>query len=483
VEPKRFIGNDMQRIYDRVRREFGAEAEIVRTRSLYREGAEPLIEVLAAAPNAGQELALDLQWTMVDGALGRLQIARARATVGDLEDMVARDTDGPPALPPPPRSHHEAEGAPAPAFASTTQAPAAMPEWFQGFVPAQGVRHNRGAAEDAAVLPAEAFEDEPAGLPRALDDVREAGRARTETARVFPEFPAEPLPAMEWGNRPRAITETIEVHSPAPAPAPTPTPVKGRRRASARAPRGLAAALEEAGLTARAATLVTDGTAGENVPERALAEILAGRWVRYPDENNVAIVTVQGPVGAGRTTALIRMALDCSDSGREAVLVAADFSRAAGRAQVHAYADAIGVPVEEAFDPADLVAIAERAKPGTCLFVDVAAGPWEAPPVEGVEQVNYLALPAHWQHGALAAQLEIFAQQQLSGCLITFTDLATNLSPVVSAVVESQLGVAFLSSGRDVTTGIEVMDPVALASGICAVQPGETTNGRLVATA
>ncbi|MGE5594403.1 MAG: hypothetical protein ACM3S1_00040, partial [Hyphomicrobiales bacterium] len=91
METKRFIGNDMRRLYERVRDEFGPDAIIVRTRSLLREGAEPLIELVAAPPPAEPELALDLQWKMVDGALGRLQIARPQATIGDLEDLAARE--------------------------------------------------------------------------------------------------------------------------------------------------------------------------------------------------------------------------------------------------------------------------------------------------------------------------------------------------------------------------------------------------------
>ena len=56
METKRFIGNDMTRLYEKVRREFGSDAVIVRTRTLLRDGAEPLIEIVAAPPNAGEEV-------------------------------------------------------------------------------------------------------------------------------------------------------------------------------------------------------------------------------------------------------------------------------------------------------------------------------------------------------------------------------------------------------------------------------------------
>jgi hypothetical protein len=67
--------------------------------------------------------------------------------------------------------------------------------------------------------------------------------------------------------------------------------------------------------------------------------------------------------------------------------------------------------------------------------------------------------------------------------VITFSDLATTLAPVLSTVVESRLGIAFLSSNRDVGAGIGVADPLTLASGMFTIRTGETTDGRLVASA
>jgi flagellar biosynthesis GTPase FlhF len=67
--------------------------------------------------------------------------------------------------------------------------------------------------------------------------------------------------------------------------------------------------------------------------------------------------------------------------------------------------------------------------------------------------------------------------------VLTFTDLATDLSPALSLVVTACLGVAFLSSGRDVSAGIALADPAVLASGIFNTRSRESTDGRLVATA
>jgi flagellar biosynthesis GTPase FlhF len=83
----------------------------------------------------------------------------------------------------------------------------------------------------------------------------------------------------------------------------------------------------------------------------------------------------------------------------------------------------------------------------------------------------------------LHAELGAFEPAHCAGAILTGTDLAPSLTPALSLLVESQLGVAFLSSGRDVGTGITVAEPFTLASGVFTTSTRETTNGRLAVTA
>jgi flagellar biosynthesis GTPase FlhF len=179
----------------------------------------------------------------------------------------------------------------------------------------------------------------------------------------------------------------------------------------------------------------------------------------------------------------MRMALDCADAGRAAILVAADTSHTGGPAQVHAYGEAIGIPAFDAFSPQELVHAVTRAPRGACVFVDVPPGRWTPPPIPGVEHFAYLALPAHWDATVLASQLAAIDPAACAGAILTHTDLVTSLAPVLSITVEAGLGLACLSSGRDVATGIAVADPLTLASGVFTTSSRETTNGLLVATA
>ena len=416
----------MERIYQRVHRELGPEAIIIETRSLLREGAEPLIELLACLPE-GESLPLQLQSQMVNGVLGRVERQSAPRTIGDLEDLAAREVDFEPGL-----------------AATEVHYPTASPEpsWLQGFV------------GDAPSGPASSGPFAP------LDGL--------ETEEIAPlQFSQRPVPRRP-GQRPFAPV-TDQSHEDGPQFRPIPP--------------ASSAHLVAAGFSIEAALAVEPFEQPGRTTEEALAECLASLDLAYPDEQRTAIITIQGAAGSGRTTALMRMALDCADSGRSAILVAADSSRIAGREQIHAYGEALGIPVVDAYSHQELVQAVTAARRGTCLFVDVPAGPWQSPAVPSVSHFTYLALPAHWQTSAIQSAMAASSQGGLAGAVLTFTDLAPGLTPALSCLIERRLGIAFISSSRDVTTGIEVADLLTLASGAFTTPSGVTTNGRLVATA
>ncbi|MFN0146802.1 MAG: hypothetical protein ACKVT1_09840 [Dehalococcoidia bacterium] len=456
METKRFIGSDMSRLYDRVREEFGPDATIVRTRTLEREGAVPLIELIAAGPQPEQELSLDLQWTMIDGALGRLQIARPRATIGDLEEMVAAEAAAIPRLP-----------APAP------EPRAEPPEWLEGYV-------------DAA--PAS-----PASGSAAFEPVRRRSFASAEDI-----VTVEP-PSPGWASRPRRGAPVPAPHAaarPEPAQAPredgwdVPAPPPGRRpdssRPHARRPRALTgqeSVLISAGLSEEAARIVFAAAAPGADARSALAGYIESCQALYPADGVTALITVQGAPGSGRTTALIRMALDCADTGRETVLIAADTTRAAAREMLHAYAEATGLAVLDAMSGDGLAGALRKVPQGACAFVDSPSGGFDSRSLAGVVNYSFVALPATWQPAVLETALGGCDLGAMAGGIPTFVDLVTCLSPILSLAIEAGLPLAFLSSGRDVSSGVQVVDPIAIASGVLSMVTRGTTDGRLVASA
>lgn len=479
METKRFIGNDMPRIYARIRNAFGPDAVIMETRSLLREGAEPLIEVIAAPPDYEQPLPLDLQRSLIDGALGRVQSPPRAVTVGDLEDIAQREASEE-------RDLAERRERYIAALEAVEEQPNA-PAWLQGFVANAPARPETPTAAS----------DSSAGLREVGVEADSAASTATGALpfRSLPDLPAEPPPSDDWARRPRpSIVSRRPPTEPPPgnassAAAASPSrqrrmPSGGRRPGSIA--ESLADELRDAGLSEAAAALVAEAGYGGPAVD-CLTRLLGSRPVAYPDDTRTAVLSIQGAAGSGRTTALMRMALDCADSGREAILVAADGSHVAGREQVHAYGEAIGLPVVDVFDLQQMRSAALKAPRGACLFVDVPAGPWQEPSVPGIGQSAYLAIPAHWHASALSAALTSLLERpvpgQFAGAILTFADISTELSPALSFVVTSLLGVAFLSSGRDVSAGIGLADPGVLASGVFTTRSRESTDGRLVATA
>ncbi len=446
LEPKRFIGSDLKRLFERIRNEFGPDAVVIRTRSLMREGAEPLTEILAAAGDGPGGPPLNMQQSIATGLMARLEAIPQSLTIGDLEDLVARD-----ALPP---VEPETAGIPSP---DRDLEPGS--DWLEGFV------------GNAPPAPAIAIGERVPGVT-----ARPGANSRSIPAGQLEETAA---PAGADVTRPLAPLVRRR-----PGLAPARPAVSG---SPSRPPVQPAASyvddLVAAGLSLAAARIVFQSASWESDRRRALAATLEQRRVRYPDESRTAVITMQGPVGAGKTTALVRMALDCLDAGREAVLVAADTAHVGARTQIHDYADATGLAAVEAFDRHDIARVATRARSGACIFVDLPAGPWQPPRGFSTDAFNYLVLPAHWQSSATEAAIAPFAMASFAGCVITFSDIATTLAPVLSTVLESRLGIAFLSSNRDVGSGIGVADPLTLASGIFTIRTGETTYGRLAASA
>jgi flagellar biosynthesis protein FlhF len=179
----------------------------------------------------------------------------------------------------------------------------------------------------------------------------------------------------------------------------------------------------------------------------------------------------------------MKMALDCADSGRNAVLIAADRVRMGAREQLRAFGEAAGLEVRDVPDLSRLAGLVPDVPAGSCLFIDAPSGPLDELNQAGIPCYTYLALPAHWQAPAVETALTAFDGQSFDGTILTFIDIATDLAPALSLVLESPLGVAFVSQGRDVSEGMGDIDAASLASALCTPTTEHAANGSLVATA
>lgn len=400
LETKRYIGNDLNRLYARIRRDIGEDAIIVRTRSLLREDAEPLVEILATSDDGSLGLPNELQRSMLDSVLSRVSPS---LTVGDLEDLVQREN------------------------------------------------LSRGAAPIAY--------NEPE--PELQDDFSEADLLDQLVAEIERRGIEHPAPMRERLTQPQE-----------PAPATGLSSEANLRRM-----------LSVAGFSQDVVSAIAGAAdPGDDAAHAVASTALRGR-LAYPEEDQTAVISVQGVARSGRTVALLRMAQDCAAAGRPTVLVAAADVASEVSGYFRQFCAANGIRFTHGRDLAAIGRQAKRAEPGTCFFIDCPSGVWRMPLPVGVRHYRYLAVPSVCDRDQLRAMLSPFEPAAMSGIVPTFVEAAETFAPVLDTAISLGLGIAFLSAGDDPTSGIEVADLFTLASGSLPTTTGVTADGRLSAIA
>jgi flagellar biosynthesis GTPase FlhF len=184
------------------------------------------------------------------------------------------------------------------------------------------------------------------------------------------------------------------------------------------------------------------------------------------------VVFVVGPHGAGKTSVALKLAHDYAEAqaGR-AIMVGTDVGRAGAPQQLLAAAAAAQVDAQLCYTPGELRSLV-RSQPSGLLIVDTPA-PAVGRRDEMLELTTFaqvaprratlLALPA-WL-GAMDAQraTSMFAPLGLTGLVATHVDQAMSFGGVVSAAIQSSIGVAYTSASDGLTDGLSTGDNHALA--------------------
>lgn len=163
-----------------------------------------------------------------------------------------------------------------------------------------------------------------------------------------------------------------------------------------------------------------------------------------------------GPPGAGKTTALIKLAASrVLRYGRYGtVLIGTDRSRLAGCEQLASSAELLGVEYVECAEQA-LPEVLEKWRHMQLVLVDAAGvrGDATSAPVADVQDV--LVVPAVWQSAALRRLRERYLNHPLSGVIVSHADQAETLWECISLLVEWQLPVWWLGHGGDLSAELE----------------------------
>lgn len=184
------------------------------------------------------------------------------------------------------------------------------------------------------------------------------------------------------------------------------------------------------------------------------------------DQSNVACVV--GTTGVGKTTTIAKLAASrsCYAFAQEQLLIITiDTFRLAALPQITTFGEILGVPVEVAYTPEQLVALIKGNNQRRFVLVDTP----------GCSQRNTIALteigqflsviPTKTVHLAMAAgakyedmyqTIEAFGPMGINSLIFTKLDETLSLGPAYTLACETGLPISYLSTGQHVPEDLEV---------------------------
>lgn len=196
--------------------------------------------------------------------------------------------------------------------------------------------------------------------------------------------------------------------------------------------------------------------------EIALNE-LAGR-IRVADDDIVdkgGIIALVGPTGVGKTTTVAKLAARYAlrRGVRHAALVTTDNYRIGAHEQLRTYGRLLDVPMRSASSREELQEQIDDLVSKDLILIDTAGMSQrdmrisEQLSVLRASKANikvYLVIAATSQIGGIEEVINVFRDVNLDGSIITKLDEAVSIGPVLSAVIEQGLPVAYISDGQRV---------------------------------
>lgn len=183
-----------------------------------------------------------------------------------------------------------------------------------------------------------------------------------------------------------------------------------------------------------------------------------------------AVVALVGPPGAGKTSALVKLAMTEGLARRRPVaIVTTDSHRVAAAEQLRTYAAILGLPFSQAETAAMLrQAVAEHAS-RDLILVDTpgfsrAEGDWAdewarlLAAIPGLQ--TQLVLPATWRARDVLSGVEWWQRFRPCAMLFTRVDETNSFGGWAAAAIESGLPISYFSTGQRIP---EDLEPASLA--------------------
>jgi len=182
------------------------------------------------------------------------------------------------------------------------------------------------------------------------------------------------------------------------------------------------------------------------------------------------VVTLCGPTGVGKTLTACKLAAQyaLARGADRVAMISTDDQRLGAQQQLKVFGGLLGIAVHSARDNDELDACLERLADRDLVLIDTAGAPVDdirlrelvtRLDVPGRTTQNYLVVGASTDYLSLTRVLDAAADLPFDGCIVTKIDEAAVLGPSLSALIEAELPLAYLSAGQQVPDDLEA--PIA----------------------
>ncbi|GGW73740.1 flagellar biosynthesis protein FlhF [Alteromonas halophila] len=188
------------------------------------------------------------------------------------------------------------------------------------------------------------------------------------------------------------------------------------------------------------------------------------------------VVALVGPTGTGKTTTVAKLAARYAQKyGVESVaMVTIDTYRIAAYEQLATYGKIIGCTVKKAQSTEELADVLFQLRHKRLVLIDTAGfSQRDSRLIKQLQQFDtgqmqrvkkYLVTQANTQYPALQRIIGAYDPVKLDGCIFTKLDECYSLGEILSASVEYQLPVSYVTDGQKVPEDIKVADAKSLVS-------------------
>ncbi len=199
------------------------------------------------------------------------------------------------------------------------------------------------------------------------------------------------------------------------------------------------------------------------------------------------VVALVGPTGVGKTTTAAKLAARfvLRQGANRVAFVTTDSYRVGAQDQLRSYARILGVPMHVAQDSGELHETLGNLDDKDLVVVDTAGMSQrdmrlaeQLAMLKGEQDAvqTYLVLASNMQRSVVYETVKAFTAVPLAGCMLTKLDETASLGAALSALIEYQLPVAYVSDGQRVPEDLHIARQHSLVARSVSImqQPGVT---------